>query len=52
MPIYYKAIEKGNPIKPDEPKKFYASASTAKRTDLKELAQSISDTSTTVSHRE
>lgn len=50
MPIYYKAIEKGNPIKPDEPKKFYASASTAKRTDLKELAQSISDTSTTVSH--
>ena len=29
MPIYYKAIEKGNPIKPDEPKKFYASANTS-----------------------
>ena len=50
MPIYYKPQEKHNPIKPTEPKKFYATAQTVKRTDLKELAQSISDTSTTVSH--
>ena len=50
MPIYYKPQEKHNPIKPTEPKKFYATAQTVKRTDLKELALSISDTSTTVSH--
>ncbi|MFZ1706735.1 MAG: HU family DNA-binding protein [Candidatus Nanogingivalis sp.] len=50
MPIYYKSVERINPLKPDEPKKFYASASTIKRTDLKELANSISKISTTVSH--
>ena len=50
MSIYFKPVERKNPAKPLEQAKFYASASSTKRTDLKELAQSISDTSTTVSH--
>ena len=50
MPIFYKPVERKNPAKPLDPAKFYASASAVKRTDLKELAQSISDKSTTVSH--
>ena len=50
MPIFYKPVERKNPAKPLDPAKFYASASAVKRTNLKELAQSISDKSTTVSH--
>lgn len=50
MPIYYKPQPRSNPIKPADPEKYYATASTVKRTDLKEIAKSISETSTTVSH--
>ena len=50
MAIYYKAVERVNPQKPSEPKKFYATAAERKRVDLKEVAQTISDKSTTVSH--
>lgn len=49
MAILYKTEERGNPQKPADPKKWYAHAITSKRTDLKELAQAISDKSTTVS---
>ena len=50
MAIYYKVVERANPLKPNEPKKFYATAAERKRVDLKEIAQTISDKSTTVSH--
>lgn len=49
MAILYKTEERGNPQKPADPKKWYAHGITSKRTDLKELAQAISDKSTTVS---
>ena len=50
MPIHYKAVERTNPTKPSEPKKFYATVTGRQPVDLKTIAQSISDTSTTVSH--
>lgn len=50
MAILYKAAERANPIQPDEPRKFYATATGRKPTDLKTIAKSISDKSTTVSH--
>ena len=49
MPIYYKATEKQNPQNPTEPKKFYAVASSLKRTDLDEISKDIARGSTTVS---
>ena len=49
MPIYYSIAERGDPTKPAEPKKFYATAKSLKRTDLDEIAKSIAKGSTTVS---
>ena len=49
MAIYYTATERPNPAKPTEPHKFYATATTLKRTDLDEIAKSIARCSTTVS---
>ena len=49
MAIYYTASERPNPAKPTEPHKFYATATTLKRTDLDEIAKSIARGSTTVS---
>ena len=50
MPIQYKAVKRTNPTKPADPKKFYATVTGRQPVDLKTIAQSISDTSTTVSH--
>ena len=47
MPIQYKAVERINPTKPTDPKKFYATVTGRQPVDLKTIAQSISDTSTT-----
>ena len=49
MAIYYTASERPNPAKPTEPHKFYATATSLKRTDLDEIAKSIAKGSTTVS---
>lgn len=49
MAIYYTVTERPNPLKPTEPHKFYATATTLKRTDLDEIAKSIAKGSTTVS---
>ena len=49
MPIYYTVAERGNPTAPAEPKKFYATAKSLKRTDLDEIAKSVAKGSTTVS---
>ena len=49
MAIYYSTVERRNPAKPTEPHKFYAVATSLKRTDLDEIAKSIAKGSTTVS---
>lgn len=50
MAIQYKAVERANPTKPTDPKKFYATVTGRKPVDLKAIAHSISSKSTTVSH--
>ncbi len=50
MAINYKAVQRANPSKPAEPKKFFAQSAGQRRVDLKQIAQNISDKSTTVSH--
>ena len=49
MAIKFKATLRPNPIKKDEPKKYYPTAISSGRVDLKEMAKRISDKSTTVS---
>ena len=49
MPIYYSVAERGDPTKPEAPKKFYATAKSLKRTDLDEISKDIARGSTTVS---
>ena len=50
MSLKYKVVELVNPAKREEPKKFYAQLAESGRVDLDEIANSISETSTTVSH--
>lgn len=49
MPIPFTVIQKGNPSKPQEPKKFYASAKSSGEVTFKALSKEISSGSTTVS---
>ncbi|UOQ70256.1 HU family DNA-binding protein [Hymenobacter cellulosilyticus] len=46
MPIEYSLAERGNPAKPNEAKKFYASAKSTGETTVRDLAERISDIST------
>lgn len=50
MSLKYKVVQLVNPAKREEPKKFYAQLAESGRVDLDEIANSISETSTTVSH--
>ena len=49
MAVTYKLVEKGNPQKPDEPKKFYAQAKSRSELTFRQLAKEIAEGSTTVS---
>src|SRR5690606_21203111 len=49
MSIKYVLIPKGNPSKPEEPKKFYANAKSDGEVNLKKLCKEIAEGSTTVS---
>lgn len=49
MAVKYIITEKGNPLKPSEPKKFYASAKADGEVTLKNLSKEIAEGSTTVS---
>ena len=49
MPIPFTVIQKGNPSRPQEPKKFYASAKSSGEVTFKALSKEISSGSTTVS---
>lgn len=49
MPIPFTVIQKGNPSKPEEPKKFYASAKSSGEVTFRSLSKEISSSSTTVS---
>lgn len=49
MSVKYIITEKGNPSKPAEPKKFYATAKADGEVTFKKLSKEISDISTTVS---
>ncbi len=47
MSLKYKVVQLVNPAKREEPKKFYAQLAESGRVDLDEIANSISETSTT-----
>ncbi len=49
MSVKYTVVEKGNPGKPEEPKKWYANTKSAGEINLKNLSKEISEGSTTVS---
>lgn len=49
MPIPFTVIQKGNPSKPQEPKKYYASAKSSGEVTFRSLSKEISSGSTTVS---
>lgn len=49
MSIKYKAIQKTNPRKPSDPKKYYPTAIASGRVEISEIARRIADKSTTVS---
>lgn len=46
MPVTYSVVSRGNPGKPEEPKKFYASASSSGEISLRDLAKEIAEIST------
>jgi predicted histone-like DNA-binding protein len=46
MSVKYNIVERGNPGKPEEPKKFYPSIQSSGRLTLRELAEQASDRST------
>lgn len=48
MAISYRITKLKNPIKPDEPEKYYARETDTRRVDLDEVARNISRHSTTV----
>lgn len=49
MPVKYVVTEKGNPAKPEEPKKFYAQAKADGEVSFRKLSKEIAQGSTTVS---
>ncbi|MDD3789316.1 MAG: DNA-binding domain-containing protein [Petrimonas sp.] len=49
MAVKYVLTEKGNPAKPDDPKKYYAQAKSAGEVTFKKLSREIAEGSTTVS---
>lgn len=49
MSVKYSISQKGNPGKPDEPKKWYANAKASGEVTFRELSKEISQGSTTVS---
>jgi len=49
MPVKYNLNEKGNPGKPDAPKKFYANAKSSGEVTFRSLSKEIAGASTTVS---
>ena len=46
MSVKYNVVERGNPSKPEEPKKFYPSIQSSGRLTLRELAEEAADRST------
>ena len=46
MALKYRLVQKGNPAKPDDPKKYYANAVTRGDISLRELAEEIAEIST------
>lgn len=46
MPIEYSLAERGNPAKPNEPKKFYAAARSQGETTVRSIAERINQMST------
>ncbi|MDR2887785.1 MAG: HU family DNA-binding protein [Bacteroidales bacterium] len=49
MAVKYSVNERGNPLKPEAPKKWYANAKSAGELTFKKLSKEISEGSTTVS---
>lgn len=49
MSVKFKVVEKGNPSKPSDPKKFYASANADGEVTFRSLSKQIAQGSTTVS---
>ena len=49
MAVKYVVVERGNPLKPTEPKKFYAQSKSSGELTLKKLSKEIAEGSTTVS---
>jgi predicted histone-like DNA-binding protein len=49
MTVKYVVVERGNPLKPQEPKKYYAQAKASGELTLKKLSKEIAQGSTTVS---
>jgi len=49
MSVTYVMVERNNPLKPQEPKKFYAQAKASGEVTLKKLSKEIAQGSTTVS---
>ncbi|MDY3337930.1 HU family DNA-binding protein [Riemerella anatipestifer] len=49
MPVKFTVIQKGNPSKPEEPKKYYASAKASGEVTFRSLSKEIAQGSTTVS---
>jgi len=50
MAVTYVVVERGNPLKPEEPKKDYAQAKASGELTLKKLSKEIAQGSTTVSN--
>ncbi|WP_028298481.1 HU family DNA-binding protein [Olivibacter sitiensis] len=46
MAVKYKVVERGNPQRPDDPKKFYSKPITSGEVNLEQLSEDISDAST------
>jgi predicted histone-like DNA-binding protein len=46
MPIIFNVVQRGNPAKPDAPKKYYPSIQSNGRMSLRELAELAADRST------
>ncbi len=46
MSVKYNVVERGNPSKPEEPKKFYPSIQSSGRLSLRQLAEQAADRST------
>ena len=49
MAVSYVVVERGNPLKPESPKKFYAQAKSSGEVTLKKLSKKIAEGSTKVS---